>query len=175
VHTAASATQTAISSHWQRNASLLTENMAARLAALAVSTLLPPARQFCSSAGHSVAAHLPLERLQHAITPHVGAALMAQGYAVVDGVLGRQTADALRSELLAVRDAGLMHLNKTHLVTPDGTRYLAKAQVAGSLSLGVWEGGWTHTTGGRGGACARGACSCCVRANAPSCIAAHEP
>ena len=59
-------------------------------------------------------ASIPVQRLQHAITPQVCEHLRRRGYAVVDGALGEEAAAALRAEVAAVR--GHMHKNCTHLV-----------------------------------------------------------
>lgn len=48
---------------------------------------------------------VPVERLQRAITPAVCDALRRQGYAVVDGALGAETAARLRQELVGLRSA----------------------------------------------------------------------
>ena len=73
-------------------------------------------------ASYSIARGLgdsPLSRLKDLITPEVCAGLARDGYAVVDGALGDEAVDALRSELVAGWGAGLMHANCTHLVRPE--------------------------------------------------------
>ncbi|PNH11299.1 NifU-like protein 4, mitochondrial, partial [Tetrabaena socialis] len=51
------------------------------------------------------------------------------GYAVVDGVFGRDMARRLRSEVVDLYERGLMHKNCTHLVKNNTTALLEKSQI----------------------------------------------
>ena len=84
----------------------------------------PPSNSIARGLGDS-----PLSRLKDLITPEVCAGLARDGYAVVDGALGDEAVDTLRSELVAGWGAGLMHANCTHLVRPEGTELLPKHSV----------------------------------------------
>ncbi|KXZ55880.1 hypothetical protein GPECTOR_2g1431 [Gonium pectorale] len=55
--------------------------------------------------------------------------MAAQGYAVVDGVFGADTAARLRSEVVALYDQGLMHKNCTHLVRDNATTLVEKSHI----------------------------------------------
>lgn len=70
---------------------------------------------------------VPVQRLQHAITPQVCDHLRRRGFAVIDGVFGPETAAALRAEVAAVR--GAMHKNHTHLVHGGSTGLLEKEHI----------------------------------------------
>jgi hypothetical protein len=65
--------------------------------------------------------------LRRAVTPAVGAALQRNGYAVVDGVFGSDTAATMRAEIAAAAPA--MALNATHLVRGGQTQLLRKANI----------------------------------------------
>ena len=71
--------------------------------------------------------HLPLQRIQSAITPAVAAALSHQGWAVADQVLGSNAALNILEEVRGLQDS--MHLNSTHLVKPRGRELLEKTHI----------------------------------------------
>ena len=72
---------------------------------------------------------LPLEQLQHAITPEVCQDLQQRGYAVVEGIFGGAWCSRLRGEIEALRQAGALHLNSTHLVRGSKRQLLEKANI----------------------------------------------
>ena len=80
--------------------------------------------------------------LERAVTADAAAQLTRTGYAVVDNVFGAPLADTLRQEVLALKAAGLMAVNATHLVRGGVTERLEKR--------GVWEAE-AHALGARGG------------------------
>ncbi|MEW5299680.1 MAG: hypothetical protein WDW36_002670 [Sanguina aurantia] len=53
----------------------------------------------------------------------------AQGYAVLDDVLCPSTADALRAEIVALKDSHRLHKNSTHLVQDGKTQLLEKEHI----------------------------------------------
>ncbi|KAK9851674.1 hypothetical protein WJX84_007705 [Apatococcus fuscideae] len=77
----------------------------------------------------SGAQRLPLERLQHAIAPEVCEALQHRGYAVVEDVFDATWCSRLRGEIEALRRAGALHLNSTHLVRGNKQERLEKANI----------------------------------------------
>lgn len=87
----------------------LAHALAASRAALAIAQRFTTAASAAAgaAAAPAVAARLPTDRLQRAITPAVCQSLRHNGYAVIDGVFGEETAAALRGELQAMR--GHMH------------------------------------------------------------------
>ena len=70
-----------------------------------------------------------MDQLQHAITPEVCQALQEQGYAVVQGVFDETWCSRLRGEIEALRQAGALHLNSTHLVRGGKRQLLEKANI----------------------------------------------
>ena len=72
---------------------------------------------------------LPLEQLQYAITPEVCQAVQQRGYAVVEGVFDGTWCSRLRGEIEALRQAGALHLNSTHLVKGSKRQLLEKANI----------------------------------------------
>ena len=71
--------------------------------------------------------HLPLQRIQSAITPALAAALSHQGWAVADQVLGSNAALSILDEVRGLQDS--MHLNSTHLVKARGRELLEKSHI----------------------------------------------
>lgn len=71
--------------------------------------------------------HLPLQRIQSAITPGLAAALSHQGWAVADQVLGSNAALCILDEVRGLQDS--MHLNSTHLVKSQGRQLLEKSHI----------------------------------------------
>ncbi|GIL47056.1 hypothetical protein Vafri_3886 [Volvox africanus] len=66
---------------------------------------------------------------ERSITPEVAQHLNNHGYAVVDGVFGRDMARQLRSEVLHLYEQGLMHKNCTHLVKDNATSLVEKSHI----------------------------------------------
>ena len=81
-----------------------------------------PAHSRCASL-----MHLPLQRIQSAITPGLAAALSHQGWAVADQVLGSNAALCILDEVRGLQDS--MHLNSTHLVKSQGRQLLEKSHI----------------------------------------------
>ena len=88
------------------------------------SQLAAAVRRAASTAAASTAPPPPLAwaaLMQAAVTPALGAALAARGWAVADGALPPALTAALRGEVDALRAApGLTRPNRTHLVRPGG-------------------------------------------------------
>jgi hypothetical protein len=74
---------------------------------------------------HSSASALP-DCITNAVTSDAVAALKRQGYAVVDDVFGASLAGELRKEIVALKAAGCMRVNATHLVREGETARLEK-------------------------------------------------
>lgn len=70
-----------------------------------------------------------MEQLQYAITPEVCQAVQQRGYAVVEGVFDGTWCSRLRGEIQALRKAGALHLNSTHLVKGSNRQLLEKANI----------------------------------------------
>ncbi|GLC68387.1 hypothetical protein PLESTF_000685600 [Pleodorina starrii] len=66
---------------------------------------------------------------ERAITPDVAQHLNDHGYAVVDGVFGRDVARQLRAEVVQLYERGLMHKNCTHLVKDNATSLVEKSHI----------------------------------------------
>jgi hypothetical protein len=64
--------------------------------------------------------------IERAVTADAAAALTQHGFVVIDGVFGARLADALRAEVVALKQAGCMRVNATHLVARGATERLEK-------------------------------------------------
>jgi hypothetical protein len=67
--------------------------------------------------------------ITNAVTGDAVAALKRHGYAVVDGVFGAPLAGELRKEIVALKAAGCMRVNATHLVRDGETVRLEKRSI----------------------------------------------
>jgi hypothetical protein len=81
---------------------------------------------FCRSFNSAPA---PLLQLQSTVNPVVCEQLESEGYAVVDNIMSSDTVALLRDEVMKLREAGLMHLNCTHLVKDNATTLLQKERI----------------------------------------------
>ncbi|GFR46885.1 hypothetical protein Agub_g8526 [Astrephomene gubernaculifera] len=66
---------------------------------------------------------------ERAITPDVAQHLSDHGYAVVDGIFGKDVARQLRAEVVELYERGLMRKNCTHLVKDNATSLVEKSHV----------------------------------------------